>query len=386
MTLADPFLLARRSGVTLGRYFALHLQGAIFLILVGVALYGWRGAVVVGGVVGFTLVGLLLWRRIGTRGRQLKIAHGLWLGLLLGLMLPAHLASGGSGGREILWPVIPAAGLALATLIWLLGAAGRVHPVLLVYLLLVVLFRVELIPHSILQRDHLVRGDVLRTVVDRPFPFRQPWITAPPLPGQDALYWRQPASEQLLSLTSASETPDQPTLTLEDVLRDRMPPLEDLIIAGHPGPVGTSSAIAIIVGGLFLLYRGLIDYRIPLLIVLFTYIGLLIFPIPLSITDNVRNWHWMVWRPSGLGWPSAVTFANYEVMAGPVLFMAFFLATAGGIRPMTRRGRTVYAALAGLATAACGLYFSVSFGPYLALLLVSLATPVLDRLIRPRPL
>jgi hypothetical protein len=245
---------------------------------------------------------------------------------------------------------------------------------------------VELIPHYILQRDHMARGDALKTSVDRPFPYRQPWITAQTLPGQDALYWRQPASEQLLSLTSASETPDQPTLTLEDVLRDRMPPLEDLIIAGHPGPVGTGSAIAVIIGGLFLLYRGLIGYRIPLLIVLFAYIGLFILPIPLSITDNVRQWHWMVWRHGKLGWPTAITFANYEIMAGPTLFMAFFLATAGGIRPMTSRGRILYAAMVGLATAVCGLYFSVSFGPYLALLLVSMITPTLDRLIRPRPL
>ncbi len=383
MTLAEPFLPAQRSGITLGRYFALHLQGALFPVLAAVVLYGWHAAAVLAGVVGFALVGLLLWRSIGRRGRQIKLSQGLWLGLLLALMLPAHLAS---AGGEILWPIIPAAGLTLAGLVWLLGGNGRVHPVLMAYLLLVILFRVELIPHYILQRDHLVTGDIFQTAVDRPFPYREPWITAPTLPGQAALYWRHPASEQLLSLTSASEAPDQPTLTLEEVLRDRMPPLEDLIIAGHPGPIGAGSAIAVIIGGLFLLYRGLIDYRVPVLIILFTYIGLLVLPIPVSITDNVRQWHWLAGHTGGIGWPTAVTFANYEVMAGPVLFMAFFLATTGSIGPLTRRGRFVYAALLGLATAACGLYFSVSFGPYLALLLVSLLTPLLDLVFRPRPL
>lgn len=386
----DTSFLAQRSGMTLGRFFALHLQGAVFLVAVAIMLYGWRGAVVLAGVTGFTLLGMLLWKRVGVRGAQLKLSHGVWLGLLLGLMLPAHLAGAAqpAAQREILWPLIPAAGLLLSGLIWLLGGAGvsRIHPLLMAYLLLVVLFRVELVPHYVLQRNHMVTGDIFKTSVDRPFPFRQPWMSGPIMPGQDALYWRQPASEQLLALTSFSQSPDQPTLTLAEVLRDKMPPLEDLIVAGHPGPLGTGSAIAVIIGGLFLLYRGLIDYRIPLLIVIFCYLALLVLPIPTSITDDVRNWHWTAWRQGGVGWPIALTLVNYEIMAGPTLFMAFFLAGAGGIRPMTGRGRIIYAVLVGIVTAACLLYFSVSFGPYLALLLVSLLTPLLDWLLKPRAL
>jgi Na+-translocating ferredoxin:NAD+ oxidoreductase RnfD subunit len=53
---------------------------------------------------------------------------------------------------------------------------------------------------------------------------------------------------------------------------------------------------------------------------------------------------------------------------------------------MTRRARTIYAILIGVGTAAIQLYVSVSIGPYLALLAVSLLTPTLDKLFRPRTL
>ncbi len=385
-----PTRALRHSGMTLAGYFALHAQGAVFPVTAAVLLYGWRGVLVLGGVLGSTIIGHILWCRVGARGAQMHLTHTLWLGLLLALMMPPHLMTGFRVAPtwDALWPIVPAAGLTLVAAIWLLGGAGsgRIHPVILTYLLLTVLFRVELIPHWTLQRDHLVNGDLIKAPSDRAFPYREPWISADAIPGQDAIYWRRPASEQLLALTSLSETPTQPNLTIDAMLRDQMPPLEDLIIGGHPGPVGLSSAIAIIIGGLFLLYRGLIDYRIPLLMVLFFYIGLFVFPLPTSIVDGARHWRWMGLHQPGIGWSVGITFANYELLAGPALFAAMFLATAPSIRPMTRRARTLYAVIAGLMMAACQLYFSVSFGPYLALLLVSVLTPFLDRLLAPRPL
>jgi Na+-translocating ferredoxin:NAD+ oxidoreductase RnfD subunit len=53
---------------------------------------------------------------------------------------------------------------------------------------------------------------------------------------------------------------------------------------------------------------------------------------------------------------------------------------------MTRRARAIYAILVGIIAAVAQLYLSVSFGPYLALVLASPLTPLLDRWVRPRPL
>ena len=41
----------------------------------------------------------------------------------------------------------------------------------------------------------------------------------------------------------------QPSRGICELIRERMPPLEDLVIAGQPSGVGCASAIAVIVGG-----------------------------------------------------------------------------------------------------------------------------------------
>ena len=87
-----------------------------------------------------------------------------------------------------------------------------------------------------------------------------------------------------------------------------------------------------------------------------------------------------------MGWPVAIMFVSYELMAGPLMFVAFFLAPAPGARPLTRRGRAVYAVLIGAIAAILQLYLDVSYGPYLVLLMVGLFTPMFDRVFKPRPL
>jgi Na+-translocating ferredoxin:NAD+ oxidoreductase RnfD subunit len=81
-----------------------------------------------------------------------------------------------------------------------------------------------------------------------------------------------------------------------------------------------------------------------------------------------------------------LTFVHYELLAGPTLFMALFLATWPSIRPIERGARALYAALIGILAAMFQLYASVSYGPYMALLIASLLTPWFDKWLRPKPL
>ena len=94
--------------------------------------------------------------------------------------------------------------------------------------------------------------------------------------------------------------PSQEFTSLETLLRDGMPPLEDLIVGGHPGPIGISCQIAVIIGGLFMLYRGVIDHRIPLLIILSMYVAILVLPVPIEIEISGQRW-----SVNGIGWRCA---------------------------------------------------------------------------------
>ena len=151
------------------RFIAVQMTGLLFPLAAGVIAFGWRAIVCMGLVSIGAAAGWWAWKQVGRRGRHLHLLHCLWLGLLLCAMLPAHLAAGQvatSGGPTagMLWPALPAAGLLLIALNWLLGgtAGGRINPALVCYLGLVVLLgTAALTPHLMLRRGTVVTGDVL---------------------------------------------------------------------------------------------------------------------------------------------------------------------------------------------------------------------------------
>ncbi len=384
---ARPAYPLGHSGMNIARYYLTHVFGALFPLTTGLMMYGWRSGLTVAAVMLPAAGALFVWRKIGLRGGQLRYAHVMWLALALALILPAHLAAHPSFDRAATWPILPLAGVLLVVFCWLLGGigAGRIHPVVVTYLLMVVLYGPDLVPRQVLQRHVMVMGDLANSTRPQMTPTAQDaWLRRPIVNGHDAITIT-PAAEYLSEYTTGQVSPDRVWLSLEGLLRDRLPPLEDLILGAHPGPLGTTSAIAVIIGGLFLLYRGLIDYRIPLLVVVSCFIAMLVLPIPAVITDK-PEWRWAVGHVRGVGWPMGVTLANYEILASPLLFTAFFLATASSTRPLTRRGRAVYSLVIGLLSAVFQLYVSVAFGSYLALISASLLTPGLDKWLKPRAL
>ena len=375
-----------RGGIGIHEFYFAHFLAAVFPATAGIILYGWHAFVVVAGLLTFATVAVVLWRRMGIRGRLLQYSQGLWFALVLALMLPAHLAAEGFDGHASGWALIPMAALLLVMLLWLVGGPGgwHLHPVLVTYLLLALCFPNLLVPRRILNRDHLLIGELLRGSEPDEHPsLNEPWIGR--MHNATDADYEIPARGRLGQYTSGRETPPRHWLSLSGLLRDWLPPLEDFIIAGQPAAIGTSSVVAVIIGGLFLMYRGMADVRVPLLTVLSAYSAMLVLPIPTVISSSPQ-WHWLAYRQPDIGWSVALTFVNYEIMASPLIFMAFFLASAPMVRPLTRRGRTIFALFLGITSAAFQLYVSVSYGPYLALLIVSLLTPELDRWFGVRPL
>ena len=368
------------------RYYALHVTAAFIPFSAALVFYGWAALATVAIVLGSAAAALSVWQHIGRRGRQLNVARCLWMALLMGLMLPPHLLSPHGGD----WPIVPAAGVFLVIVEWLLArlGSGRVEPMLAAFLILIVLFASRLTPHLVLTPDRMVVGNLFNAdLIDVGLPRTTPWVernadrqqpegAAAP---RDALDDSDPAGIGLASYTSGREATDQFSDSALMVLRDRMPPLEDLIIGGEPGPIGMASGLAVIVGGLLLIHRGLIDYRIPLLAVVAAMAALMILPVPVEITDLGPQWHWMAFRAPYLGWQVDLSLVSYELFASPLLLAVFFLATSARTRPMGGAGRAAFGVILGLLAAAAQLYGSVMVGPYVALLLASLLSRTLDR-------
>jgi len=336
-------------------------------------------------VIAFTLLAGLVWRRIGTCGQPIRPAQMLWLSMVLALMLPAELFQ--SQKHPVPWPLVPCAALLLVMLCWAAGGfgSGRFHPAVVIYLLLALFYSSDLKADFVLQPHRMIAGDLLSAPAQLESKASQfAWRKRAILPDQDALHV-VPASVSLLDFTRFERSPGNTRVSLETVLRDELPPLEDYALGAVPGGIGTTSAVAVIIGGLFLLYRGLIDFRIPMLIVFAAWVALLVLPIPAGMRDHPQ-WRWFPGHVQGVGWAMGVTLANYEMLASPLLFTAFFLAGAPNVRPLTRKARVIYASLIGVLAAGFQLYLSVSLGSYLALLIIGLMTPLLDRWAGFRPL
>jgi electron transport complex protein RnfD len=363
------------TGFNVARYHSTHVIGALVPTAAGILFFGWRAVVSVLTVVATVYFATLIWRRVGTRGHTLRPALMLWLGTLLAIMLPARLA-GREGDHRLLWPLLPAAGLLLVVYVWAVGAKlfGRVHPVVAVYLLLAACFGSELTGRGVLERHHVVIGDVLAAGETRTIAY--------------PLAWRErSAGAYVLRSTRVADSltqftrgdPGRPD-SIDGLLRGGLPPLEDLVLGATPGGIGTTSVVAVVLGGLFLIFRGLVDYRVPLWTAAAFWAAVFLLPGRYS-AETPGAWVWLAGRRLDVGWPRAITLANYELLGTPLLFTAFFLAGSPFVRPMNRRSRTAFGILTGLTAAVCQLYVSAAIGSFVAVLLVGFLSPTLDRVL-----
>ncbi|MGI6344875.1 MAG: RnfABCDGE type electron transport complex subunit D [Bacillota bacterium] len=129
-----------------------------------------------------------------------------------------------------------------------------------------------------------------------------------------------------------------------------------------PGSLGETSALALLLGGAYLIWRGIIDWRIPA-----GFIG------------SVAAFTWI--------FGGASLFSGnplFHVLAGGVLLGAFFMATDLVTSPVTRPGRWVMGIGCGLITSIIRIWGGYPEGVTYAILVMNGLTPLIDRYIRPR--
>ena len=134
----------------------------------------------------------------------------------------------------------------------------------------------------------------------------------------------------------------------------------DLFLGRTGGSAGETCALALIIGGVYLAIRKVIDVKIPLIFIL-TY-----FLVTLAIYKDAN-------------------VAGCGILSGGLLLGAIFMATDYSTSPDTVIGTCIYAFGCGLLTAIFRKYGSMPEGVSFAILLMNVVTPLLDKYIRPRP-
>lgn len=150
-----------------------------------------------------------------------------------------------------------------------------------------------------------------------------------------------------------------PLAILKGQAEGTLPTLTDMLIGNIGGSLGETSAVLLIIGGVYLLYRGVINWRIP-----FTYIGT-VAVMMLIFGGGVEN-------------------ATYQLLAGGLMLGAFFMATDYATSPVTKKGQIIFGIGAGLLTSIIRLKGGYPEGVSYSILLMNVAAPLIDKYTSPR--
>ena len=154
--------------------------------------------------------------------------------------------------------------------------------------------------------------------------------------------------------------------TILDAMKRGLPLQEALVNTGNiyletfigrmGGTTGETSALALLLGGLYLIYRKQIDWKVPTII-----IGT-VFLITLSVGANP----WL------------------HISSGGLFLGAFFMATDMVTSPYTDKGRVIFALLIGILISAIRLRGGYPEGVAYSILMANAVVPLINRYCNPR--
>ncbi|GFP23379.1 Na+-translocating ferredoxin:NAD+ oxidoreductase subunit D, partial [Candidatus Hakubella thermalkaliphila] len=133
-------------------------------------------------------------------------------------------------------------------------------------------------------------------------------------------------------------------------------PARDLFFGNIGGSIGETSALAILVGGIFLIVMRYIDWRTPL-----SYMG------------TVGLMMWLLGEDP-----------IFHALAGGLLLGAFFMATDYVTTPLTKKGKVIFGLGAGIIVVLIRMVGGYPEGVAFSILLMNAFTPLIDQVTKPR--
>ena len=139
-------------------------------------------------------------------------------------------------------------------------------------------------------------------------------------------------------------------------------PWMDLLLGNRGGSLGEVSALALLLGGMYLLRRGTITWHIPLSFILTTGVCCSLF-------------YWIN--------PAMAASPVFHLLNGGLFLGAFFMATDYATSPISKRGMIVFGVGCGFLTALIRQYGTYPEGVSFAILLMNMIVPLTDKYLRP---
>lgn len=164
------------------------------------------------------------------------------------------------------------------------------------------------------------------------------------------------AVQPVIGDVTSSATP----LALINTGSKDLPSLLNMFIGLRGGAIGETSALALLIGGIYLIVKRVISWQTPVV-----YIGA-VFLLMLLIYKDVE-------------------VALYHVLAGGLFIGAFFMATDYATTPSRPWGKVIFALGCALITVAIRAWGSYPEGVSFSILFMNLLTPYIDKWVQKRP-
>jgi electron transport complex protein RnfD len=139
--------------------------------------------------------------------------------------------------------------------------------------------------------------------------------------------------------------------------------LKAMFVGNAGGVIGETSALLILIGGIFMMIRKVISWHIPL-----SYIG------------TMFGMTWLYYYSAGFPYPELLGLVH--IISGGLFLGAFFMATDMVTSPVTARGKIIFGIGCGVLTFTIRIMGGYPEGVSYAILLMNSAVPLLDRLTR----
>ncbi len=172
----------------------------------------------------------------------------------------------------------------------------------------------------------------------------------------------QPTVDAVTSATPLNILKMQGYDALVNTFGGNIPMYKAMLLGTRNGSLGETSTLLLALGGLYLIWRGYVNWVVPVCM-----IG----------TVGILTW---VFGPAGLLTGDPI----FHMMAGGLIIGAFFMATDMVTIPITLQGQIIFAVGAGAITVLIRLVGGYPEGVCYSILLMNAVTPLIDRLVKPR--
>ncbi len=159
----------------------------------------------------------------------------------------------------------------------------------------------------------------------------------------------------------STATPLSILKNFDGTVSEELPSLLDMFLGVRGGCLGEVSAVAILIGGIYLTARRVIKPVIPLCFVGSVAVIMLI---------------------AGKG---DFTFMAYELLSGGLLLGAFFMATDYATSPITTKGKIIFGIGCGIITSVIRLFANLPEGVSYSIILMNILVPHIENITRPKP-